>query len=417
MRNTDESKRGALRSHRLRSILAGLALFAAMLTGFVGPAAAASAPAVTGVSPSGGPVKGGQVVLIKGTDFTGATAVTFGDGDVAATSYGVISDTTIVAVVPDATAAGEAVIKVTNATGTNTDGKGYKYGGPTVTKVFPDFAAIDAAKVITITGTGFTGAVASDVTFVGAAKTKAASQIWVVSDKMIVATTPEVASADLVEEVADVVVTRNSLASVTGKSAFLWASGPPTVTALSGSGTDTLSVGDTITLTGTQLLGVTQVNFGSTKVTADITITSATSIAVAVPKGKDGPVHVTVETAAGTSVTNLSTGFNYFSTSAPTISSVFPGVLDAATGGTFLVYGKGFTGVTTAKVSLVCETESTAVVPTSVLAVSDGALIVVVPKVNTAGDEDECDLVIQNPTAATGELITTLADAIRYLDS
>ena len=48
-------------------------------------------PAVSGVSPTSGPVAGGTLVTITGTGFTGATAVDF--GTTPATGLTVVSDT------------------------------------------------------------------------------------------------------------------------------------------------------------------------------------------------------------------------------------------------------------------------------------------------------------------------------------
>ena len=251
-----------------------------------------------------------------------------------------------------------------------------------------------------------------------------ALDVWVISDKSMIVKTPITDSGNSItvaEGLTDVVVTRNSVASATatGKSTFLFASGAPTITSITDgssavTGTDGVAVGSQLTINGTQLLGVTQVNFGGTKVTsANITIASATSLTVTVPNHPSGPVDVTVTTAAGTSVTNLITPFNYYSTKAPTISSLYPDVLPRANGGTFLVYGKGFTGVKVANVELNCTTETTPVAPTSVLAVSDTAMIVVVPKVNTAGDADTCSLEIQNPVDTS--LVATKTDVIRYI--
>jgi hypothetical protein len=70
------------------------------------------APTITSFSPSSGPV--GTEVVITGTGFTGATAVSF--GSVAATSFTVDSDTQIRAIVPSGFA--HSPIKVTTAGGT-----------------------------------------------------------------------------------------------------------------------------------------------------------------------------------------------------------------------------------------------------------------------------------------------------------
>lgn len=73
------------------------------------------APAVTGVSPAGGPVAGGTIVTITGARFTGATAVRFGAA--AATAFTVLSPTSISATAPAGT--GIVDISVTTPAGTS----------------------------------------------------------------------------------------------------------------------------------------------------------------------------------------------------------------------------------------------------------------------------------------------------------
>jgi hypothetical protein len=85
------------------------------LTAISNPYAVALAPVVTGASPTA--IAVGGVVQITGVGFTG-TVVTTGVkfGGVNATSWIVVSDSVIVAVMP-AGSAGSAVVLVTNATG------------------------------------------------------------------------------------------------------------------------------------------------------------------------------------------------------------------------------------------------------------------------------------------------------------
>jgi hypothetical protein len=75
-----------------------------------------SPPAVTGLSPSSGPVAGGTAVTITGTSFTSATEVRF--GDTPATSFTVVSGTEIQATAP-AEPVGTVDITVTNPAGTS----------------------------------------------------------------------------------------------------------------------------------------------------------------------------------------------------------------------------------------------------------------------------------------------------------
>src|SRR5205807_2146936 len=77
---------------------------------------AASAPSVTAVSPTSGPGGGGTIVNLTGTNFTGASAVSF--GTTAATGYTVNSDTSITATAPTHNA-GLVNVTVTTPTGTS----------------------------------------------------------------------------------------------------------------------------------------------------------------------------------------------------------------------------------------------------------------------------------------------------------
>ena len=86
---------------------------------------------------------------------TGASGVQFGGAN--ATSYTVVSDTSITATTPSGSA-GTVDITVTNATGTSdtsaTDQFTYD-DVPTVTAVSPNAGPITGGNTVTITGTGF----------------------------------------------------------------------------------------------------------------------------------------------------------------------------------------------------------------------------------------------------------------------
>ena len=77
------------------------------------------APTVTAVSPASGSSLGGSTVTLTGTNFTGATAVTF--GSTAATGFTVNSATQITAIAP-AGSAGTVNVRVTTAGGTSATG-------------------------------------------------------------------------------------------------------------------------------------------------------------------------------------------------------------------------------------------------------------------------------------------------------
>ena len=349
------------------------------------------------------------MILVTGSDFTGTTGITFGATN--APTFTVISNTEIVVTVPAVTAAGSNLITVTNATGPNTTGKKYTYKAPTVTKVSPNFALEDAAKWVTITGTGFTGSVAADVVIGGTA----ANAILIISDKKLLAQTATSASKGQ----GNVVVTRSSVASATSNSNyFLYDDAVPVVSYLngsgSGSGTDEIAIGASLVITGTDMLGVTKVLFGTTTVsTSSIVINGGgTTVTVSVPTRTNGPAEVTLVSAIGSSVTNLTTTFNYFTTAAPTISSVYPSSLPANVttgGGTFLITGTGFTGMGTTEVTLVCTTN---IVPTTVTAISDRNLVVEAPG-NASSTVEYCGITLDNPNDGTKTI--TKANGMNYV--
>jgi hypothetical protein len=84
-----------------------------------------SAPTVTAVSPSSGPVAGGNLVTVTGTNFLGAYQVQFGTN--VASSFTVLSSTTIVVTAPAGGGTGSVDIRVTTYDGTSSVGAGDVY--------------------------------------------------------------------------------------------------------------------------------------------------------------------------------------------------------------------------------------------------------------------------------------------------
>lgn len=132
----------------------------------------AAAPTVTSVSPNTGTSVGGTPVTITGTNFTGATSVTF--GGTAATSVIVVGPTSITCVTPAGTPSAAVAVAVTTPSGTGSLPSGYTYNAlPTVTSVVNAISTsvgdIAGGYTVTITGTRLTGT--SSVTFGGTAAT------------------------------------------------------------------------------------------------------------------------------------------------------------------------------------------------------------------------------------------------------
>ncbi|NUS53820.1 MAG: IPT/TIG domain-containing protein [Streptomycetaceae bacterium] len=149
-----------------------------------GPGAPASPPVLLAVVPPTGPTVGGTQVTLLGLGFSGATAVRF--GLTPASSFVVVSDNLITAVAPPGV--GITMVSVTTSHGTS-NGFPYIYAGapmppPVITSVVPNSGPIVGGTVVTITGSGFTGA--SAVSF-GATP---ATSFTVLSDASVTAVAP-----------------------------------------------------------------------------------------------------------------------------------------------------------------------------------------------------------------------------------
>ncbi len=145
---------------------------------------ATTAPSVTSISPTAGPVTGGTAVTITGTNLTGANAVDF--GATAATSFTVVSSTEVTTVSP-AEAAGTVDVTVTTPLGTSATSAADQFtyeGAPTVTSISPTAGPVAGGTAVTITGTNLTGA--TSVAF----RTTAATSFTVVSSTEVTAVSP-----------------------------------------------------------------------------------------------------------------------------------------------------------------------------------------------------------------------------------
>jgi hypothetical protein len=243
-----------------------------------------TAPSVTSVSPSQGPLPGGNTVTITGSGFTGATSVQFGSAPAA--SFTVLDTGLITATVPGGNPPGPVQVTVTTPGGTS-NGISYFYlPAPTVTDVTPNQGPTGGGNSVTITGSGFTGATA---VWFGAAP---ASSFTVVSDTQITATAPAGSGS------VPVTVTTpggTSTTPVTSSYTYLPA---PTVTSLVPS-QGPAAGGNTVTITGTNLTFTTAVHFGANP--APFTVLSDTQVTAVAPPAAAGQVPVRVTTPGGTS--------------------------------------------------------------------------------------------------------------------
>ena len=281
-----------------------------------------AAPAVTGISPASGPEAGGTTVTITGTDLTDATDVQF--GNTSAINFTPDSPTQITATAP----AGSGIVDVTITTpggvSTINDADQYSYiPAPTITGVNPTSGPESGGTTVTITGTDFSGA--TDVEF----GTTAATNFRVDSPSQITAVAPAGSG------IRDVTVTTSSGTSSASRADLYTYIAAPTVTGISPtSGPD--SGGTTVTITGTDLSGTTDVEFGSTPA-SDFNADGPTQLTATAPPGT-GTVDITITTPSGTSTTSNADQYTYIAprvvqqTGSPTVATGPPTVQSSGAG-------------------------------------------------------------------------------------
>jgi hypothetical protein len=244
-------------------------------------------PAVTSVLPNSGPLIGGITVSIHGSNFTGATSVTF--SGLAPMSYKVVNSGLISAVTP-ADGPGTVDVVVTTPLGTSpikaTDQ--FTYVAPTITKISPTSGAVAGGTSVVITGVQLEGA--SQVLFGG---TPAPGTLDEVSPTEVIATSPPGAVGTVDVQVN---TTFNGISAPVAADRFTYQlAKPATVTPSSG----TAVGGTAVAINGTNFAGVQQVLFGNIPAQS-FTVVSTKKIIAVTPQQLVGRVPVRVVTSAGT---------------------------------------------------------------------------------------------------------------------
>jgi hypothetical protein len=281
----------------------------------------------------------GATVTINGSNFTGATAVTF--GGVPASSFTVVNASTITAVVGSGVS-GDVVVTTPIGSGSIS---GFIFTGPAVITSFnPQIAS--PGGVVTITGNNFTNATA--VSFGGIA----ATGFTVISPTSITAIVGVGASGNVS------VTTSFGTGSLAG---FTFIPVPAITSFTPQSG----GQGSVITINGTNLQNVTAVSFGGIAATS-FTVVNSTTITATVGSGGSGNVTVTVPGG----VTASQPGFTFWGP--PTIISFTP--TSGAIGETVTITGTNLGPATTVSFGGVPAISITSVSATTISAiVSTGA--------------------------------------------
>ena len=281
-------------------------------------------PAVTGVAPNSGVTSGGTSVVITGTNLGSATGVHFGVNS----AFGSCTSNTATSITcpSPAGSAGTVDVTVTTAGGTSATSSADSFSyvtAPTVTGVSPVSGPTTGGTSVVITGTSFTGTTA--VAF----GTNGTMTYTVDSNTQITATAPAGAAGTI-----DVRVTNGvAQSAVNSPNDHFTYVAAPTVTVVSPS-TGLAAGGDSVTITGTNLTGATDVKFGTASVFGSCSANTSTSITCTSPAGT-GTVDVRVTTAGGTSAVNSpSDHFTYLPV--PAVTGVAPNS-GVTTGGTSVV--------------------------------------------------------------------------------
>ncbi|HYM81864.1 MAG TPA: IPT/TIG domain-containing protein, partial [Candidatus Limnocylindria bacterium] len=266
------------------------------------------APTITTFTPASGPV--GTQVTVRGTSFTGVTAVRF-NGVTA--SFTVDSDTLLRANVPVSATSGP--INVQNPGGSATSATNFTVlRPPTVTAFSPMSGPVGIE--VTISGSGFSGT--SAVRFNGTL-----SSFIIDSDAQIRATVPAGATTGPIS-------VTNPIGTFTSGPSFTVLP-PPAITFFT---PVTGPVGAEVTVHGLRFTGASSVKFNG--VAATFTVDSDTLLRATVPvAASSGPISVTSSTGTGTSAASFTV------INPPTIASFTP--TSGAVGAEVTVRGTSFT--------------------------------------------------------------------------
>jgi IPT/TIG domain len=316
----------------------------------------AAAPTVSSVSPPSGPLSGSTPVTINGTNFTGATSVTFGGN--AATNVAVNANgTQITALTPAGTALGFVSVSVTTPAGTGALANAFQYVAaiPTVTLVSPNSGTTSGGNVVFITGTNFTPSATVTFGSIGA------TNVTFITSSNIQATVPAGTAGPVT------VTVRTSAGAGTGSYTYV-AQSPPTVTEISPNGGSITNGGNSaggslVTITGTNFINVTSVTIGGITVTP--TVTSTLSMTAVTPPHAPGAVDIVVTTSAGSG-----TGSKLFTYVAggPTVTAISPPSGSTAGGTGVTITGTNFYTVTDVMIGDSPATSVTVVSPTEIMA-------------------------------------------------
>jgi large repetitive protein len=339
------------------------------------------APAVTGINPSSGVDAGGTSVSITGSNFTGATAVSFGEA--AAAVFSVDSSTHISATSPAGTGTVDVSVATPGGTSAASSANQFTYiRVPVVTAVTPNSGPESGGTTVTISGGNMSDA--SSVSFGSSAVT----DFVVDSDSQITAISPAGSST------VDVTVTTpKGISTTSGADRFVYIPGPVVTGITPSSGS--VGGGTTVTISGSNLTGTTAVSFGEAAA-AQFTVESDSQVTAIAPAGA-GTVDVSVTTPSGSSVTSSLDTFSY--TTSPLITSLTPSGGPESGGTSVTINGGNFSDATSVSFG--------SIVVTDFVVISDSQIVVTSPP-----GSDAVDVTVSTPDDASAP---ASADRFTYI--
>ena len=372
-------------------------------------AATTAAPTISSLAPSNGPAAGGTTVIITGTNLTGTTQVFFGS------TPGTISTSTstkVIVTAPPGT--GTVNVTVTTSGGTSNP-LPYGYSGvpaPAITSLFPAQGRAAGGNTVIITGTNLSGA---------------AQVFFGPNPATIVTNAPTQILVNAPAGTGTVNVTVTTPGGTSNPLPYGYTGGTtaPAISNLSPANGPT-SGGNSVTITGTNLSGATQVLFGAGLAT--IVTNTATQLTVTAPPGPPSAVNVTVTTPGGTS-----NPLPYTYAATPAVTGVSPQFGPATGGNTVTVTGSGLALATQAHFGANAATGLTVNSDTQLTATAPpgtGTVVVTVTTpggTSTVGPGDPYYTYLNDPVINSltpnhgselgGDSITVNGSALTYTDS
>jgi RHS repeat-associated protein len=282
-------------------------------------------PAVTSLTPATGIAAGGQAVVIRGWNLTGASAVKFGTRT---STFRVDSAEQITATAPAGTSTAQVVVTTPQGTSATGAASAFTYRAePIITSVSPPAGRTAGGTTVTVRGANLTGVTA--VRF----GTRSATKVRVSSSTALTAVAPSGTSV-----VHVTATSAKGTSAVTNADVYGYAAGPA-VTSVSPT-TVRSSGGTAVTITGTGFTTSSVVKVGS--VTATRTYVSATTLKAVVPAGST-TAQLTVRNGTAVSPAIPKTLLTYVR---PAVTALSLTTGPAAGGQRIALSGSRFTGAT-----------------------------------------------------------------------